>query len=101
MAGTKSYRLLSEAEFEYAARAGSTTKYPWGDDIGENNSNCDGCKSEWDGKKPAAPVSYFAANAFGLFDMQGNVWQWVEDCWHENYEGAPKNGAAENGLHRR
>jgi len=93
MAGTKSYRLLSEAEFEYAARAGSTTRYPWGDDIGENNANCVGCKSEWDGKQ-TAPVGSFAANAFGLFDMHGNVWQWVEDCWHDDYKGAPKNGAA-------
>ncbi len=94
MAGTRSYRLLSEAEFEYAARSGSTTQYPWGDDVGENNANCDGCKSEWDGKLQTAPVGSFAANSFGLFDMQGNVWQWVEDCWHEDYEGAPKNGAA-------
>ena len=50
MAGVRSYRLLSEADFEYAARAGSTTTYPWGPDIGENNANCDGCKSEWDNK---------------------------------------------------
>jgi formylglycine-generating enzyme required for sulfatase activity len=95
MTGERSYRLLSEAEFEYAARAGSTTTYPWGDDIGENNANCKGCKSEWDGKQ-TAPVGSFAANAWGLFDMQGNVWQWVEDCWHKDYEGAPKNGAAWN-----
>jgi formylglycine-generating enzyme required for sulfatase activity len=46
------------------------------------------------GELQTAPVGSFAANAFGLFDMQGNVWQWVEDCWHEDYEGAPKNGAA-------
>jgi formylglycine-generating enzyme required for sulfatase activity len=91
MTGTKSYRLLSEAEFEYAARAGSTTPYPWGDDIGGNNANCDGCKSAWDGKR-TSPVGSFAANKFGLFGMQGNVWQWVEDCWHEDYEGAPKKG---------
>jgi formylglycine-generating enzyme required for sulfatase activity len=93
MAGTNSYRLLSEAEFEYAARAGSPAKYPWGDDIGENNANCYGCKSEWDGKQ-TAPVGSFAANAFGLFDMHGNVWQWVEDCWHKDYKGAPKDGAS-------
>jgi formylglycine-generating enzyme required for sulfatase activity len=93
MAGTRSYRLLSEAEFEYAARAGSTTRYPWGDDIGENNANCDGCRSEWDNKQ-TAPVGSFSANTFGLFDMLGNVEQWVEDCWHVDLEGAPKNGAA-------
>ena len=93
MAGTKSYRLLSEAEFEYAALAGSPTTYPWGDDIGENNANCRSCGSKWDDKQ-TAPVGSFAANAFGLFDMQGNVWQWVEDCWHEDYGGAPTNGAA-------
>jgi formylglycine-generating enzyme required for sulfatase activity len=69
MAGIKSYRLLSETEFEYAARAGSTTRYPWEDDIGENNANCDGCKSEWDNKQTAS-VGSFAANKFGLF---GNV----------------------------
>src|SRR6516164_3457021 len=74
-------------------RAGSTTKYPWGDDIGKNNANCDGCKSEWDGKQTSL-VGSFAANAFGLFDMHGNVWQWVEDCDHEDYEGAPKDGTA-------
>jgi formylglycine-generating enzyme required for sulfatase activity len=89
MAGIKSYRLLSEAEFEYAARAGSTTAYPWGDDIGESNANCNGCKSQWD-KRQTAPVGSFAANAFGLFDMQGNL----EDCWHKDYEGAPKDRAA-------
>jgi formylglycine-generating enzyme required for sulfatase activity len=94
MAGSRSYRLLSEAEFEYAARAGSPAKYPWGDDIGENNANCNGCKSEWDVKHQTSPVGSFAANKFGLFDMQGNVWQWVEDCWHEKYERVPQNGAA-------
>jgi formylglycine-generating enzyme required for sulfatase activity len=93
MTGSKSYRLLSEAEFEYAARARLPTRYPWGDDIGENNANCNGCKSEWDNKQ-TAPVGSFAANAYGLFDMHGNVWQWVEDCWHEDFAEAPKNGAA-------
>ena len=70
------YRLLSEAEWEYAARAGSTTKYPWGDEIGRGNADCDGCGSQWDGKPPA-PVGSFAPNAFGLYDMAGNVWQWL------------------------
>jgi formylglycine-generating enzyme required for sulfatase activity len=93
MVGTKIYRLLSEAEFEYAARARSTTAYPWGDEIGENNANCEFCKSEWDNKQ-TAPVGSFKANDFGLYDMQGNVWQWVEDCWHGDFNGAPNNGTA-------
>jgi formylglycine-generating enzyme required for sulfatase activity len=89
----RSYRLLSEAEFEYAARAGSTTAYPWGNDIGDGNANCHGCGGIWDGKLPA-PVGSFAANAFGLFDIIGNGWEWVQDCWHVNYQGAPDDGSA-------
>ena len=89
----KSYRLLSEAEWEYAARAGTETPYPWGDKIGESKANCLGCGSEWDGKQ-TAPVGSFAANAFGLHDMHGNVWEWVEDCYHADYVGAPQNGSA-------
>jgi formylglycine-generating enzyme required for sulfatase activity len=89
----KPYRLLTEAEYEYAARAGATTLYPWGDDIGVNNANCKGCGSRWDDTQ-TAPVGSFAPNAFGLFDMVGNIWQWVEDCVHENYEGAPSDGSA-------
>jgi formylglycine-generating enzyme required for sulfatase activity len=76
----KTYRLLSEAEFEYAARAGSGAKYAWGDDIGRNRANCDGFGSQWD-KKQTAPVGSFTANAFGLHDMHGNVMEWVEDCY--------------------
>jgi formylglycine-generating enzyme required for sulfatase activity len=83
----KPYRLLTEAEWEYAARAGTTTAYFWGDEIGEGNANCTGCGSQWDGK--IAPVGSFAANAFGLHDMHGNVWEWVEDCWHDSYAGNP------------
>ena len=92
----KSYRLLTEAEWEYAARAGSTTNYSWGDDImkeGKVMANCYGCGSEWDNQK-TAPVGSFAANAFGLYDMHGNVWEFVEDCWSENYNGAPVDGSA-------
>ena len=84
----KPYRLLTEAEWEYAARAGTTTAYSWGDAIGKNNANCNGCDSQWDGKQ-TAPVGSFAANAFGLHDMHGNVWEWVEDCWHNSYAGNP------------
>jgi formylglycine-generating enzyme required for sulfatase activity len=89
------YRLLSEAEYEYAARVGSGRVYPWGDDIkldGKAMANCDGCGSQWDGKK-TAPVGSFAANSFGLYDMVGNVWEWTEDCWNDNYKGAPANAS--------
>jgi len=89
----KPYRLLSESEYEYAARAGTTTEYPWGDDIGKNNANCIGCGSQWD-KKETAPVGSFAPNKFGLYDMVGNVLEWTQDCVHTNYDGAPTDGSA-------
>jgi formylglycine-generating enzyme required for sulfatase activity len=89
----KEYRLLSEAEWEYAARAGTTTAYSWGDEIGEGNANCGGCGSHWD-KKQTAPVGSFKPNDFGLYDIHGNVWEWCEDVWHDNYTGAPIDGSA-------
>src|SRR5262245_62760402 len=89
----KPYRLLTEAEWEYAARAGTTTVYFWGDEIGDGNANCNPCGSQWDGKR-TAPVGSFAANAFGLHDMHGNVWEWVEDCYHAKSDGAPADGRA-------
>ncbi len=84
----QTYRLLTEAEWEYAARAGTTTAYYWGDDIGKNNANCNGCGSEWDAKQ-TSPVGSFKPNAFGLYDMAGNVWQWVQDCYHDRYNEQP------------
>ena len=89
----KPYRLLTEAEYEFAARAGATTAYSWGDDIGKDNANCKGCGSQWDNTQ-TAPIGSFAANGFGLFDMVGNVWEWVEDCVNNNYDGAPTDGSA-------
>ena len=89
----KAYRLLTESEWEYVARAGTTTQYSWGDEVGSNRANCDGCGSQWD-KKEAAPVGSFAANGFGLYDVHGNVWEWVEDCKQYNYVGAPADGSA-------
>ena len=87
------YRLLSESEWEYVARSGAGTRYWWGDGVGRNRANCQGCGSRWDGKQ-TAPVGSFSANDFGLNDMHGNVWEWVEDCWHDNYNGAPTDGRA-------
>ena len=84
----ETYRLLSEAEWEYAARAGTTTLYSWGDDIGSNRANCGGCGSQWD-KDKTAPVGSFSANAFGLYDMHGNLKEWVQDCWSDPSIGAP------------
>ena len=89
----KTYRLLSESEWEYVARAGTGTAYSWGDSIGVNRANCDGCGSQWDNKK-TAPVGSFEANGWSVHDMHGNVQEWVQDCWHDNYEDAPSDGSA-------
>ena len=85
------YRLLSEAEYEYAERAGTTTAYWWGD------SDTDRCKYENGYRcKPrgTVPVGSYVANGFGLYDMSGNVWEWTEDCWNSTYAGAPDDGSA-------
>ena len=90
------YRLLSEAEWEYVARAGSSTAYSWGNAIDDNQANCAGCGNQWDNRQ-TAPVGSFSANAFGVFDMHGNLWEWVEDCWNDSYDGAPSDGSAWRG----
>jgi formylglycine-generating enzyme required for sulfatase activity len=80
----KEYRLLAESEWEYAARAGTSTAYFWGDDEGTGNANCSTSGSRWD-LKQTAPVGSFKPNAFHLYDMQGNVWQWVKDVYRSGY----------------
>ena len=89
----RSYRLPSEAEWEYAARAGTTTAYSWGDDFEHyNQANCYGCNREW--LMSTTPVGSFEANKFGLYDMAGNVSEWTQDCLNMDYHGAPSDGSA-------
>ena len=79
----KPYVLPSESLWDYAARAGTGTAYPWGDEIGKNHANCRECGSRWGGES-TAPTASFAANPFGLYDMNGNVWEWTDACWSES-----------------
>jgi len=95
----KEYRLLSEAEWEYAARAGTRTAFSFGDSISPQQANYDS-KVSYEGSPTApgqgktAPVGSHAPNAFGLHDLHGNAWEWVQDCWNRTYKDAPADGSA-------
>lgn len=94
-----SYRLLSEAEREYVARAGSTTTFWWGDNLSTDRANYDHSAPDYrgsqkgTGRNATVPVRSFAPNAFGLYNVHGNVWEWVQDCQHDTYAGAPVDGS--------
>ncbi len=87
------YRLPSEAEWEYAASAGTESPYWWGTELGTGNANCFNCGSQWDGSS-TAPVGRFKPNPFGLYNTAGNVMEWVDDCYHSSYDGAPADGSS-------
>lgn len=94
------YRLPSEAEWEYAARAGTSASYSWGEEASHDRANygadncCKGFAAGPDRWVQSAPVGSFPANPFGLVDMAGNVWEWIEDCWNASYSDAPSDGSA-------
>jgi len=95
----QAYRLLSEAEWEYVARAGTTTPFHTGATISTKQANYDGNYAYGSGRQGVfrertVPVGLFSPNAFGLYDVHGNVWEWVADCWNESYRGAPTDGIA-------
>jgi formylglycine-generating enzyme required for sulfatase activity len=85
------YRLPSEAEWEYAARAGINKRFWWGDDAGSGKANCSDCGAGTNGQ-PLAAGSY-KPNPFGLYDTAGNMAEWVQDCWNQSYQGAPADGS--------
>ncbi len=94
----KEYRLLSESEWEYSARGGTRWPFWWGSSISTSRANYNGWDTynggqsgEW--RRETVPVDSFTANPFGLYQMHGNVWQWIEDCYHENYNEAPADGS--------
>jgi formylglycine-generating enzyme required for sulfatase activity len=91
------YRLLSEAEWEYCCRAGTETQYWWGDEVSREQANYDGNYAWEKGAKDnqkLRPVNSFRPNAWGLYQVHGNVWEWCADCWHGNYRDAPADGSA-------
>jgi formylglycine-generating enzyme required for sulfatase activity len=88
----RSYRLPSEAEWEYSARAGTTSTFWWGNDVGKSNANCDNCDAA--PPRKTLPAGSFRPNGFGLYDTAGNAYEWVEDCWNDTYSKAPKDGTA-------
>jgi len=87
----KRYRLPSEAEWEFAAQAGTRSAYPWGFGMEPGRANCTDCGSQWDNRS-TAPVGSFAPNTFGLYDTAGNALEWVADCYTAGYDGAPTDG---------
>ncbi|MCE2597260.1 formylglycine-generating enzyme family protein [Motilimonas cestriensis] len=86
------FSLPSEAQWEYAARAGNQTQYNCDNEIGKKDTNCHELGSKWDWLQ-TDPVASLSANPWGLYDMYGNVWEWTQDCYNNNYQGAPSNGS--------